>query len=329
MNLILTLLLSLASGFISTEAILRSLIPRLKSAGIVGKDVHKPEKPEIAERGGFAVVFGLIISQLLTSLLIEEVRAHSITLLCSTLIAAVVGSLDDLIDLGGRAKPALSMLSGLPLVASGLLSPRPIIPLIGRTRLHYIYPLAALLLPGIFSNAINMIDALNGMMASNSIIILFFMALISVLSSSKIGLLLSVSSMGPILAFYAENKYPARVFSGNVGSLSIGACLASIALLGRIEAPFAIACTPLLLTGFMILASVGGLKEKKEMMMRPVVVQEGIIRANPSPDAPITLVSLLTLERGKREPRIVLESNLLFILSGLLATITYLELTPR
>ncbi|RLG44450.1 MAG: hypothetical protein DRN92_07965 [Thermoproteota archaeon] len=327
MNLTIILAAILMVGYLSTELLLRLFIPRLKSAGILGEDIHKPDKPKIAERGGYALVLGIIITQIVVSVAVRQIQKYSLTLLCSTLIAAIVGSLDDMIDLGGKLKPLLSLPSGLPLLTSGLLYPRPVLPLIGRARLHYAYPIAALLLPGVFSNAINMIDVLNGMMASNSIIILLFLSIISILSGNYGGIILTTSLLGPLIGFYRFNKYPAKVFSGNVGSLSIGSCLASIAILGRLEAPFAIASVPLLITGFMIITSVGGFKEKKEMKIRPVEVHGNIIKANPDPRAPITLVSLLTLDRGKEEPRIVLESNLLFIISGILALLTYLFLT--
>ncbi len=327
MNLIIVLGAVFIIGYVFTDLLLRSLIPRLKSAGILGVDVHKPNRPKIAERGGYALVLGIMISQIAVSIAIRKVHGYSLTLLCSTLIAAVIGSLDDMIDLGGKLKPALSLLSGFPLITSGLLYPRPILPLIGRARLHYVYPIAAFLLPGVFSNAINMIDVLNGMMASNSIIILLFLSIISIISGNYVGIILTASLLGPLMAFYRYNKYPAKVFAGNVGSLSLGSCLASTAILARLEASFAITSIPLLITGFMIIASVGGFKEKKEMVLRPVEVDGSIIKANPDPRAPITLVSILTLDVGKEEPRIVLESNLLFIISGFLAVITYLLLT--
>ncbi|RLG42188.1 MAG: hypothetical protein DRO05_02000, partial [Thermoproteota archaeon] len=177
MDLVLVLGITIIASYLLTDLLLKSLIPRLRLAGILGEDVHKPDRPKIAERGGYALVFGIMVSQLIISMEVKEIRNYSLTLLCSTLIAAIVGALDDMIDLGGKLKPLLSFLSGLPLVTSGLLYPKPILPLIGRTRLHYVYPTVALLLPGVFSNAINMIDVLNGMMVSNSIIILFFLFL--------------------------------------------------------------------------------------------------------------------------------------------------------
>lgn len=42
------------------------LIPKLRAAGIVGKDVHKPGQPEIPEMGGFALLGGFTAGVLLT-----------------------------------------------------------------------------------------------------------------------------------------------------------------------------------------------------------------------------------------------------------------------
>ncbi len=54
------LLTSLIITFGITYIVVLKLIPRLKDRGIVGKDVHKRDKPEIPEMGGISVVAGLI-----------------------------------------------------------------------------------------------------------------------------------------------------------------------------------------------------------------------------------------------------------------------------
>jgi hypothetical protein len=41
-----------------TFVIIPWLIPRLKARGVVGIDLNKPSKPEVAEMGGIAVVVG-------------------------------------------------------------------------------------------------------------------------------------------------------------------------------------------------------------------------------------------------------------------------------
>ena len=58
---LLVLLASFLVTFVSTPWI----IPKLKRAGLMGKDVNKPFQPELPEMGGFGIVFGLTAGILL------------------------------------------------------------------------------------------------------------------------------------------------------------------------------------------------------------------------------------------------------------------------
>lgn len=323
---LLASLMAIVAGFALTEVTLSSFIPRLLAADIWGRDVHKPGKPRVAEMGGLSTLMGVACSVSIVSILLPSYSGYMFVFLAVLLISAFLGYLDDSMDLGGKLKPALSLIAGIPLVASGLIVPRPLIPLVGRARLTVVYPFIALGLPGVFSMATNMMDPLNGMLASNSIILFSFLALIAAISGNSVAFLLAMVMLGPLISFLRYNRYPAKVFSGNIGSMSIGAALGSLAVLGRVEAPLAIGSIPMLVTGFMILASIGGFKEKAEMTDRPTIAENGMIRANPNPEAPITLISILVVDKAKREPKIVRETNLLFFISGIFALITQIFL---
>ena len=49
-------------SFLITFFCMPTLIKRLKKAEIVGKDIHKLTKPEVAEMGGIGILLGFAIS---------------------------------------------------------------------------------------------------------------------------------------------------------------------------------------------------------------------------------------------------------------------------
>lgn len=81
-------------------------------------------------------------------------------------------------------------------------------------------------------NAVNLTDGLDGLASSVTVVVsIFFMfASFMVLDSEGMGLsYFSASVVGGLLAFLIYNKYPAKVFMGDTGSLFLGA---SVALMG-------------------------------------------------------------------------------------------------
>ncbi len=105
------------------------------------------------------------------------------------------------------------------------------IPFIGTINLGILYvPFAAFVIVA-FANAINVTDGLDGLAAGSLMISLFGLWL---LSGSILDVPLAVFIalwLGALLAFLYFNIYPARLFMGDVGSLSFGATFAVIGLL--------------------------------------------------------------------------------------------------
>lgn len=97
-------------------------------------------------------------------------------------------------------------------------------------------PFASLVITG-FSNAFNITDGLDGLASGLLMISLFALILLaSSILDTPITLFIALW-IGGLLAFLYFNTYPARIFLGDVGSLSFGATLAVIGLLlGKIIA---------------------------------------------------------------------------------------------
>ena len=94
------------------------------------------------------------------------------------------------------------------------------------------------------SNAVNITDGLDGLAGGLSLIAFLTFALISANSSaisgtSEIAVFCFVL-VGSILGFLAFNFMPAKVFMGDTGSLSLGATLATIAIITKHELTFVV-----------------------------------------------------------------------------------------
>lgn len=89
------------------------------------------------------------------------------------------------------------------------------------------------------SNAVNLTDGLDGLATGLSIIAFITFGIISLntkwlIGYSEIAIFCFILS-GTLLGFLCFNKNPAKVFMGDTGSLSLGATLATIAILTRHE----------------------------------------------------------------------------------------------
>jgi len=92
------------------------------------------------------------------------------------------------------------------------------------------------------SNAVNITDGLDGLAGGLSMIAFLTFALISANSPAIIGTsdisVFCFVLVGSLLGFLAFNSRPAKVFMGDTGSLSLGATLATIAIITKHELTF-------------------------------------------------------------------------------------------
>ena len=316
-------LAALAVGFAVSLLSMPLVMKFMERRGIVGIDMHKKNRPSIPEMGGVAVLIGLTTSVLSAIILMPEKTRMLISFLSATLIAGAIGATDDLKPMNAKVKPLLTLFSGIPILLLGTYNPRgPVFPMVGQTRLTIVYPLMIIAALAVTSNAVNMMDPFNGTMSGTCVVITAALIISSLLLGRYDGLLLSLCIFGPLLVLYLFNKYPAKVFSGDVGSLSIGAALGAIAILGQLEIVAVVAFAPQIMNAFYGLSTIGRLYERREVP-RPVVLREdGKLMATPYPDAPITLARVI-LARGPLHEREAAQIFIILsIISGILAVFT-------
>jgi UDP-N-acetylmuramyl pentapeptide phosphotransferase/UDP-N-acetylglucosamine-1-phosphate transferase len=312
-----------ALGLASTFAVMPTVIKKMKEKQIGGVDVHKKSHPFIPEMGGIAVLIGVTLSGFAAILLAPEKTGTLASFLGSVLIAGIIGAIDDLKTLNAKVKPALTLLASVPiLLLHTYYSYGPAFPLIGQTRMTMVYPLLIPIAIAVTSNAVNMMDPFNGTMSGTCTITTLFLLLSAILLGYNNSILLCLCLLGPVLALYYFNRFPAKVFSGDVGSLSIGAALGAIAVIGRLEVVAIVAFAPQIMNAFYGLSTIGRLYERREVSRPVTVLEDGRLMATKDPKAPITLARMI-LARG---PLYEYEATHVFIalsaISGVLAVLT-------
>jgi len=301
--------------------------------GAVRPDVHKPGEPEIPTMGGIAITLGLAASSAASYILFAEYKHQIAILLATALVLAVIGAIDDIFVLRGIVKMALTVVAIAPILVAGYLYPaetglwiryRPPAPVVGRLRLTILYWLLLPLAIAGPANAVNMIDAFNGVMVSAALISLAALFSSSLVLGNELCLVLSTILIGPLLGFLPFNLYPSRVFAGDTGGLVVGGVLGAIAVLSKMEFVTMVALMPEILNAFYIVSSVKGLVEHRELKEKPtLMLSDYRLRASTNPRAPITLTRMLLLFGGEGgEGELITAILAVQAVSALLALVT-------
>jgi phospho-N-acetylmuramoyl-pentapeptide-transferase len=190
--------------------------------------------------GGLMIVVPVLAVTLLTNL----VGRYSILLPLGVLAAyALLGAYDDLegirdrhgVGMLARLKFPWQVLIGL-LAALGL---RFVLRLGGMAvptfpsefDIGWLYvPMAVFLIVG-FANAVNLADGLDGLAGGTSAMAYIAYGIIAYLQGQIYLVTFCFTMVGAILAFLWFNAHPAELFMGDVGSMALGATLATVALM--------------------------------------------------------------------------------------------------
>ena len=239
-------LLIILASFLSTYLILPYWIKNAHKNKLISKDVHKIKGKKVAEFGGLTVIMGVSIGILLYVAVNtfyfnnSDKLVYIFALFSVLLINSFIGFVDDLFGwkkgLSRKIRILIVLFSAIPLMVISAGTSAMNIPFLGAVNFGIFYPL--LIIPlGILGATVtyNTLAGYNGLEASQGIIILSALAIVTFLTGNSWLSLITLFMIAPLIAFYIFNKYPARVFPGDTLTYSIGALIASIAILGNIE----------------------------------------------------------------------------------------------
>ncbi len=198
---------------------------KLKEKSIKGRDIHKQDKPWLPEMGG--MIFIPFI--LLISLIFWYLYSETVFLLIGISVALFFGYgiIDDLITLGKWKKLFFSIL--IACIVSGLYF---------LTASNFSFSLFLLLVffSVIIGNSINILAGFNGLEVGSSIIILGTITVYFFIKGLEIYALFTVLCVLVLFAFFLHNKYPAKIFPGDCGTLGIGGLLLGLTIFTGIYA---------------------------------------------------------------------------------------------
>ncbi|WP_048100281.1 UDP-N-acetylglucosamine--dolichyl-phosphate N-acetylglucosaminephosphotransferase [Candidatus Acidianus copahuensis] len=223
------------------------LIKVVKERRIVGIDINKREKQEIPSLGGIGVVAGFVAGSF--ALLVENPTHIKVisAILISSLLIAFLGLIDDFLNLKQSIRAFMPIFASVPLAVFSVGHSIISIPFIGPVNFGLIYYI--LIIPGaltITSNAFNMLEGLNGLGTGLGIIMASALAYIGLIHTGNIRVAgyLSLVLVASLLAFLYYNKYPAKIFIGNIGTYFIGSVIGSIGISGFMFTALAVLYLP-------------------------------------------------------------------------------------
>jgi UDP-N-acetylglucosamine--dolichyl-phosphate N-acetylglucosaminephosphotransferase len=324
------------------------LIRKMVEGGMVGRDVNKRHRPEVAELGGIAALFAFAIS-LSVVVGIEKLAGDIseppfLAAIAVFFIASMIGLIDDISNLKQRVKAVVVVFAALPLLlvhshvslASLAIPGQPIVgtinisenafirlPLDGildltSTPFLYWFVLVPIGVTGV-ANAMNMSAGYNGLESGQIAIVSASLLGVSAFKGTMESLLIFAALLGAAAGMFWYNRHPARMFVGDIGSLGMGAAIAAGAILGGVEVWGLIAIAPAFYEAGATLWY-GGIRRisRREACHSPNIDEKG--RLSPPTGAErYTLAYFILGKRPMTEPRLVLTLLSLYAISGLVA----------
>lgn len=212
------------AAFIITFVLTPVLGSRLGKMGITGIDLHKSGNLKIPEMGGISILAGFFIPVLASYLIYNE--AGLFAGLTVVFLVGILGIADGLKRLSPLQKVVPLMAIGALLIPSGN-------PSIFGFNIGILYLLFVPIFFMFACNFTNMLAGLNGLEIGTGAIASLGMALLAYINNSLAGFILSSAMFGALVAFLFFNRFPAKIFPGDAGTLIIGAALFTSMILSK------------------------------------------------------------------------------------------------
>jgi phospho-N-acetylmuramoyl-pentapeptide-transferase len=195
--------------------------------------------------GGLIIVIPAIVGAVLSLIMDQKTTIEALIILITFSLFTLLGLKDDISKLTKKKNKGIS--AGGKLLIQILISLIPALYVyynggssvsvfgLATINLGIFYPLFAVFLITGFSNAVNLTDGLDGLASGLSVFTLTAVSIICVAMGRSDLAIISAAVAGSCLTFLYYNKYPAKVFMGDTGSLALGGIIAALAVIGKFE----------------------------------------------------------------------------------------------
>ena len=198
----------------------------------VPRDNRRVHDHPIPRMGGLAIFIGFVLSLIF----FVPMSTKVLGLLVGSVIIAVMGGVDDIVSLNPWVKLAGQIVAALVAIRCGL-----VFDVISNPNIFaeetYIeigwlsVPLTMLWIVGC-TNAVNLIDGLDGLAVGVSAISSMTMLIVSLFVSEPVVSIILAALTGACLGFMPYNLNPAKIFMGDVGSQLLGFVLSTASIMG-------------------------------------------------------------------------------------------------
>lgn len=249
-------------GFVVSLVLALLLTPLVKKFAVKVGAVDVPNARKVHTRimprlGGLGIYLAFVIALIAVlpflpnSLMPRDANFMKAFLIGGSIIV-LVGALDDRFQLSAKSKLLFQIAAACVVVFGfGITVDFVNIPFQDRysTLESWVsIPLTIFWIVGV-TNAINLIDGLDGLAAGVSAIAIGTILVMSFLMGNTTVALLCLLLLGAILGFLFFNFHPAKIFMGDAGSLFLGFSLAMLSLLGFKQIAIVSFITPLIIIG--------------------------------------------------------------------------------
>lgn len=222
-------------------------------AGLVDKpNERRINKVPMPSAGGLPIFVSFVIS---TLVLFHDIipRFYIVPILFASTVIIITGVLDDKFELTPKQKSLGILLATLIIYFfSDIRIDSFTLPFLGHFNLHWLsFPVTIFWIFGI-TNAVNLIDGLDGLAAGVSLIGLTTIGITGYffLHSSTIFIPIVIFCLvASILGFFPYNFYPAKIYLGDTGALFLGFMIAVLSLQGLKNVTFVSLISVLVILG--------------------------------------------------------------------------------